>query len=222
MSRATRSGAWTTLELELIRRLFPTQPLRALAARLRRSEAAVLDRARLMFERRRARSPWTADDDRQLGISYGVVPLAHLALVLARAQRDIQQRVAQICQGLESRAWTHADEQLLKRLYGGRPTVALQVVLRRPVADIEARAAALRLGRDKRVPTADVRRMPRWTDADVRVLRRMYPAADTTAIARRLGRSVSSVANKASQLGLEKGVASRSATGRRNVGRRWR
>ena len=222
MSRAIRSGAWTTLELELIRRLFPRQPLRRLAARLRRSEAAVLDRARVMFERRRVRSPWTPAEDRQLGISYGVLPLAHLALVLARAQRDIQQRVAQLSQGLESRPWTPADERMLKRLYGGRPGVALQVILRRPVADIEARATDLRLGRDKRVPGAGVRRMPRWTAADVRVLRRLYPAAEANAIARELGRSVSSVTNKASQLGLQKGAASRSATGRRNVGQRWR
>ncbi len=221
MSETRRSGAWTTLELELIRRRFPTTPLHALAKRLRRSEAAVRDRARILFARRPGRSPWTEDDDRRLRVSYGLITLADLAVVLARSQRDIQQRVRQLRTDVRARVWTRADDQALKRWYGGRPTAALEICLRRPGADIEARADTLRLGRDKRVRTEGPRRMPRWSAAEVARLRRLYPTGDTVEIAAMLSRSTSSVLNKANQLGLAKRPETRSATGRRNVGRRW-
>lgn len=221
MSGTRRSGAWTTLELERIRRLFPTVAARALARRLRRSEAAIRDRARIIFGRRPNRSAWTDEDDRRLATSYGLIPLADLALVLSRSQRDIQLRVRRLRSEVQPRSWTHADDRTLKRWYGGRPVAALEVCLRRPADDIEARARLLRLGRDKRVPAEGPRRMPRWTAADVARLRSLYPASDTVEIAAALGRSASSVVNKASQLGLTKGAAKRSATGRQNVSRRW-
>ena len=52
-------------------------------------------------------------------------------------------------------------------------------------------------------------------------LRELYPDNDNLDIARRLGRSVASVANKANQLGLHKSAALLARIGRKNVAVRY-
>ena len=116
---------------------------------------------------------------------------------------------------------TGADEALLKRVYGTRGPDALEVALARPRAVIERAARELCLGRDKRAHAGEVR-MPRWSEAEVRTLVRLYPTHDNLEIARTLERTVQGVANKAWQLGLEKAPEALARMGKRNVARRWR
>ena len=62
---------------------------------------------------------------------------------------------------------------------------------------------------------------PRWTKAEVAVLKRLYKTHSNAAIAELLGRKVSSVVFKGHRLGLSKGMKRLKEMGRENIGRRW-
>ena len=63
--------------------------------------------------------------------------------------------------------------------------------------------------------------MPRWTDDEIVRLREIYADRDNLAVARMLGRTVTSVANKANQLGLKKSRRLLADIGRTNVAVRY-
>ena len=63
---------------------------------------------------------------------------------------------------------------------------------------------------------------PRWTKAEIAILKRMYKTRSNAEIAKVLGRKVSSVVFKGHRLGLAKGMKRLKETGRENISRRWR
>ena len=94
--------------------------------------------------------------------------------------------------------------------------------------DIREMAGRLCLSKDKRftkqrmgVKTERGMRMPRWTATEIARLRELYCGSDNLAVARELGRSVASVANKANQLGLRKDPQLLAQIGRKNVALRY-
>lgn len=206
-----------------MRRAFGQRPVADLARRLRRSAASVLARAKAMFKGRRRSGPWSSADDERLRVGYGLVRDAELALSLRRTVADLRARVRALRAQSKTRPWTSADRALLKRVYGSRSAAALEVRLLRPRADIEAVARRLCLRKDRRfaararVPT----RVPRWSERDLARLKELYGTRDTLAVARAIGRSVQSVANKANQLGLRKWKRWRRRAGRAAAARRW-
>jgi len=62
---------------------------------------------------------------------------------------------------------------------------------------------------------------PRWTKAEVTLLRRLYKTHSNAEIAKRLGRKVSSVVFKGHRLGLSKGIKRLREMGRENIRLRW-
>ena len=62
--------------------------------------------------------------------------------------------------------------------------------------------------------------MPRWTEDEVQRLIEVYGNLDNQAISRELGRSITSIANKAWQLGISKSIEQLAKVGRSNVNRR--
>src|SRR5690606_14131186 len=63
--------------------------------------------------------------------------------------------------------------------------------------------------------------MPRWPTAEGDPLPKLYPDHDNLSVARVLGRSVTSVANKAFQLGIHKSAALLAKIGRSNIAHRY-
>jgi hypothetical protein len=63
--------------------------------------------------------------------------------------------------------------------------------------------------------------MPRWGENEIALLRDGYSRVTNLVLARQLGRSVASVANKANQLGLKKDSDVLREMGRRNVATRY-
>ncbi|MFK7738938.1 MAG: SANT/Myb-like DNA-binding domain-containing protein [Planctomycetota bacterium] len=63
--------------------------------------------------------------------------------------------------------------------------------------------------------------MPRWTSEEVQRLRELYPHRDNLAVARELGRTVTSVANKAYQLKIRKSANVLADIGRANIAMRY-
>jgi len=68
----------------------------------------------------------------------------------------------------------------------------------------------------------EMRKMPRWSAAEVERLRELYPTLENLEVARQLGRTVTSVANKAHQLDLKKSTVLLAQIGRANVSLRYR
>ncbi len=226
---AGKRGNWSTEELERLAVLYPRCAEDRVAELLRRSVASVRRRAVALFGGHRRRGPWTGDDDARLRLAYGVHDLDTIALITGRTEREIGERVRRLRADLRRDEWTPTDLARLKQLYGSRTNRDLEVCLSRPEAAIERKARQLCLSKDKRFlaardekPADGRSRMPRWSDADIETLVQLYPRLDNLELARRLGRSVTSVANKASQLRLKKSPELLEEMGRRNVAVRYR
>jgi hypothetical protein len=214
--RTRRAGNWSSHELVRLRRLFATTSLAQAARLLGRSPSSVRRRARSLFARAPVRGAWTPAEDRALRLGYGAVALADLGIVLARRVADVRARVRFLREHPAGGQFHPAEDRLLKRIYASRRLADLEVCLRRSRQQIERAAARLCLGKDKRAARAS--RMPRWTEREVAELRRSYATSDNLSLARTLGRSVVSVANKAYQLGLKKGRRAIRRMARRSVG----
>lgn len=91
---------------------------------------------------------------------------------------------------------------MLRRTYGAESDSKIGKRLDRQAADVAAKAVELALAKDRRLFRGT--HMPRWTEEEIRFLRREYAATSNVGIARRLGRSAKSVASKGRSLGLEK------------------
>lgn len=215
-----RRGNWSAPELMRLRELFPRLPPERVARLLDRTVASVLRRARRMFARERRDGPWSEADDAVLRQAIGVHDLDTLALLVARAPEDVATRLQEFRRAPRRGPWSDAEVALLRRVYGTRGADDLGLCLCRSVADVEAKARELCIGKDKAAAHDVPLSMPRWSAESVARLRELYASHDNLEIARILGRTVSSVANKASQLGLSKGRAALRRMGRANVGRR--
>ncbi len=229
---SAKRGNWSANDLGRLRDLFPRARTVDVARLLRRSEAAVRRRAAELFAGPLRRGAFEPGDVEKLREGYGALDPKDLALVLGRTQRDVKRQIEVLRGQRRSGPWSAVELRRLKRLYGTRTNDDLVVCLSRPRDEIEAEAKRLCLRKDKRLLAGRVERevgrrvvlqpMPRWDDASVDLLRRMYPDADNLDIARRLGRTVTGVANKAHQLGLRKSPAALARMGRKNVEMRHR
>ena len=220
MSKLRKRGTWSVHELERLKDLWNTTNETQLARVLGRSLASVRRRAGTLFSGLKRRGPWNAEEDRRLRLGIGVTSLEAIARGLGRSVRDTQARLTKLRSKQRKGRTTPEEISLLKRVYGTRDTDALELVLARPRAWIERLARELCLGRDKRAHAGRVS-MPRWSEAEVKTLARLYPNHDNLELARTLHRSVQSVANKAWQLGLEKSREALVLMGHKNIARRW-
>ncbi len=237
-------------ELEKLRDLYPRSPLFKVAEALRRSPESVQRKARELFQNGSPNAapkqlgPWDPAEVETLRRGYGAVSIGDLAMILRRSSADaMRQAEALLARREDPALWSDDDEALLREVYGTRADVDLEVVFGRSAQAIRARAAQLCLAKDKRLsahlsersseplglaapesePTVVIpARMPRWTDGEIEELRELYPRLENLEIASRLGRTVSSVANKAHALGLTKEAGLLGDLGRRSVDRRWR
>lgn len=234
--RQLRRGNWSVQEMERLRQLLPRRGVHDTALLLRRSVESVFRKAMDILKVPARRGPWTGSDDDRLRESWGAVEPRLLGPMLGRPQSEVVRRVAELRSQLRSGDWTRAESQMLKELYGTRHDDDLVVALQRRREEIVAMAARLCLAKDKRfaaqvqqptdpVQVGDSRAsrqvMPRWTAAEVAMLGSLYPDLDNLTVARRLGRTVTSVANKANQLGLKKSFRLLADIGRTNVGLRY-
>lgn len=227
--RALRRGNWSLQELERLRQLLPRSGVVATARLLRRSAVSVERKALDLLRQPLRRGPWQEADDQRLRASWGVVEARLLGPMLGRTPAEVTSRAGELRRRLRSGPWSPAEELRLKEWYGSRHDVDLEVALLRPRSEIAAAAVRLCLAKDKRLKGAGVgtgtaqvrRRMPRWTSAEEARLRVIYPDLDNLAVAKELARTVTSVANKAHQLGLAKSPALLASIGRQNVGVRY-
>ncbi|MGK0156361.1 MAG: hypothetical protein ACI9SE_003329, partial [Neolewinella sp.] len=242
MSHRLRRGNWSVQELERLRLLLPHRGVEQTAALLRRSPDSVQRKALDLLRVTPRKGDWTDSDDWQLRQAWGAVELRLLAPMLGRPANEVRLRAAELRSRLKSGSWTREEMRLLKKLYGTRADEDLEVSLMRSRSEIARAAQRMCLAKDKKfqsacnnavatkTPSAGksgkskpvVRsRMPRWTSAEVEKLRQIYPEHDNLVVARALARSVTSVANKAFQLGIHKSAALLTSIGRSNIAHRY-
>ncbi len=225
--REMRNGNWSAQELERLKILYPQGGERHASRLLRRSVVSVRKRTVELYRRRIRRGPWEPDEDDRLRLSYGILNPRGLCLVLARSRKDVLERIRHLREKRRRGPWVRDEEILLKRIYPNRSDEDLEVCISRSRAQIAKMAARLCLAKDKRFtaavasPSTAKTSMPRWSRDDVVNLRELYPDRENLEIAQTLGRSVVSVANKASQLGLRKSQIALARMGRANVARRY-
>lgn len=238
--RRLRRGNWSVQEMERLRQLLPRRGVQYTAVLLRRSVDSVFRKALDLLKVPARRGPWTTSDDARLRDSWGAVEVRLLGPMLGRPIAEVVRRAAELRSRLRSGVWDRSELHALKELYGTRHDEDLEVALQRPRAEVVAMAVTLCLAKDKRFaaqaqrareassaqlatqPVAQQRRsMPRWHAEEIDKLRELYAELDNLEVARRLGRTVTSVANKANQLGLKKSPRLLADIGRNNVGLRY-
>jgi len=226
--RPLRRGNWSVQELERLRHLLPRRGVADTAGLLRRTPDSVRRRALELFAGPPRRTGWSADDDLVLQRAWGALEPRLIAVVLCRPLAEVMRRAALLRQSLRNGPWTRAEQRRLKEVYGTRSDADLEVCMQRAADDIRAAAARLCLSKDKRFAKGARRsavaaraRMPRWTREQIDRLVALYPDQENLAVARQLGRSVASVANKAWQLGLRKSPGLLQRIGRSNVAMRY-
>lgn len=246
-----RRGNWSVQELERLRLLLPNRGVEQTAMLLRRSPDSVLRKALDLLRVAPRKGAWTSSDDWQLRQAWGAVELRLLAPMLGRPASEVRRRANELRERRSQGEWSRSELQLLKKLYGTRSDADLEVSLMRSRGEITAAAKRLCLAKDKRFQAAQAEKarvrssselsrregapvtpaagagprkrssMPRWTTAEVELLRELYPDEDNLTVARALGRSVTSVANKAYQLGIHKTAELLTTIGRSNIALRY-
>ena len=187
---------------------------------------------------------WSTSEDWILRLTWGTVQAKFISTMLNMSVGEVRHRATQL-RAQQSERWTKTDLQLLRRLYGSRKNEDLEVTLMKSSAQIAVAAKRMNLTKDQskisnqkvaldlnknrkkarstkgRSKTKSSRAsMPRWTQAAIEHLRLCYSDHDNQEIANMLGRSVTSIANKAWQLGLSKSNEQLSKIARLNVARR--
>lgn len=230
--RPLRRGNWSVQELARLRQLLPWRGVAATALLLRRSPESVERKAVELLRVPARRGAFAAAEDQLLRDAWGALDARLIGLLSGRTPAEVRARAADLRAQPRAGPWSSTERLRLKRLFGTRSDLDLEVCMHRRVDDLLAMARALCLAKDKRHAAAarlvapDARggaartRMPRWSPAEVERLRELYAAHDNLTVAQALGRTVTSVANKANQLGLHKGAAVLAAIGRSNVARR--
>ena len=219
--RVPRRGSWNTYEMMRLRELFPRVPTARLARLMGRSVESVRRQASVLFRRDApVEGGWSEHEIEILRSAVGALVPADVAVILGRSEPDVRDRIERLRHERRSVSWSRAELTFLKKIYGGRTDEDLAAALSRSVDEIAAKARELCLAKDKGVGTGI--RMPRWTPDEVARLRAIYPDKTNLEIARALGRSVTSIANKAHQLGLSKSQRALRMMGRKNVAIRHR
>ncbi|MCB9880726.1 MAG: hypothetical protein H6832_18335 [Planctomycetes bacterium] len=144
-----KRGNWSVGELSKLRACFARRPIEQLARELRRSEAAVRERARRSFARRTRPGRLDASDERLLAEMVGVATLADMALVLARTEDAIVAQLHAWHARRRSGRWAARDLQFLKDFGSKRPLWALELVTGRTAKVLEKRCLELCLGIDR-------------------------------------------------------------------------
>ncbi len=117
--------------------------------------------------------------------------------------------------------WEHAELMRLRRIYASNTDSELAKTFDCTEREIERRSAALALRKNKAASAfRGTVKMPRWTMAQIRLLRERYPDVANMDLAIEIGRSLKSVVSKAHKLGLRKSEERLKAVGYENVA--WR
>jgi hypothetical protein len=205
--------------------MYGLRPDEAIARDLGRTPQSVRKMADELFRAATKQGPWTADDIQQLKRYLGASAPETIARILGRGLTEVQEQIVELSRVQQNARWTREENGELRRLYGTRSDSDLAVIFGRSLEAVERQARKLCLAKDKafikRVAGEGDTRMPRWSNAELDLLRELYPRTSNLDIAQRLQRSVKSVVSKAHHMGLKKELERLQEMGRENVRLRY-
>jgi hypothetical protein len=205
--------------------MYGLRPDEAIARDLGRTPQSVRKMADELFRAATKQGPWTADDIQQLKRYLGASAPETIARILGRDLAEVQEQIVELSRVQQNARWTREENGELRRLYGTRSDSDLAVIFGRSLEAVERQARKLCLAKDKafikRVAGEGATRMPRWSNAELDLLRELYPRTSNLDIAQRLQRSVKSVVSKAHHMGLKKELERLQEMGRENVRLRY-
>lgn len=221
----SKRGRWVAAEKARLRELYGLCDETVIARRLRRPLASVRRMAQLLFSAAERSGPWTASEILALKRYLGAARPETIARILGRSVSEVQAQISALDGIRREGVWTRAEIAELKRIYGQRTDEDLVRIFGRSPEEIRRFSREYRLSKDK----AFVRKlrgegsvpMPHWRPEEVEILRDSYPRQSNLELARRLGKSVKSIASKAHRMRLEKTSERLEAMGRENVRARY-
>jgi hypothetical protein len=208
-----------------LRELYGLRDERAIARELNRPVASVRKMADQIFRGERRTGPWTAKEVLELKRYLGGTTNEVIARILGRPVDEVTQQIGELRRIQQTGRWTQEEIAEFKRLYGTRTDEDLAVIFGRTIESVKRLGARYCLAKDKafvrKLTGSSATRMPRWSSAEIQLLKDMYPTASNLDIAAKLNRSVKSVVSKAHNLGLKKEADRLREMGRENVGMRY-
>lgn len=222
-----RRGRWSTEEIARFKDLYGLKDELAIARELGRTIASVRNMARQLYDREPREGPWAPQEVTALKRYLGASSVETIARILARSKEDVQAQIAELARVKHTGEWTADEVGEFKRLFGTRTDEDLAILFGRRLEEIRRQGEVLCLSKDKAFLRRlhggkEATRMPRWTAAELDLLRDLYPRCSNLEIAQQLQRSVKSVVSKAHHLGLKKDPVRLKEMGRENVSLRYR
>jgi hypothetical protein len=223
--RAGRKGRWTRAEIDRLRDLYGLRDDKDIARELGRTPESVRKMAQVVCRSAKRQGPWTAAEVERLKAHLGRTTPDVIAMLLGRTPSEVQVQILELGRIQTNLRWTREEQQRLRRVYGTRSDEDLAAIFGRSVESVQRLARKLCLAKDKayvrKIAGSGATRMPRWSSAELSVLREIYPHTPNLQIAQRLKRSVKSVVSKAHHLGLKKEPERLREMGRENVRLRY-
>lgn len=221
-----RRGRWSAHEVQLLKDWYGLRDNAAIARDLHRTPDAVQKMADIVFRSAKRSGPWTAQEVQALKRYLGASTAEVIAQVLGRDVDEVRGQITELGRLQHNGRWTRDEVNEFRRLYGTRSDEDLGLIFGRPVDVVKRLAQRFCLAKDKayvkKFAGRGATRMPRWSDQELDILRRLYPNTPNLEIARRLNRSVKSVVSKAHHLDLKKDVERLREMGRENVALRYK
>ncbi len=223
---APRRGRWSQAEVARLREMYGLRDEASIARELNRPIATVRKMAEDVCRSEPRTGPWTADEVQRLKQFLGASAPETIAHILGRPVGEVGQQIFELGRIQQAGRWTREEVADFRRIFGTRTDEDLARIFGRSIEAIRRQAQKYSLAKDKafmrRLRGEAATRMPRWTDAELELLREMYPLVSNLDIAQKLQRSVKSVVSKAHNMGLKKDPQRLRQMGRENVSLRYR
>jgi hypothetical protein len=200
--RPRAGSSWTSEEVALLIKLYPTYNNRELATRFGRSEWAVAGKARGLgltrdhgrYRRQPSRGrPWSSQEIDVLRRLYGAMADEDIAVEIGRTRNAVAIKAKRL-KLRKMRFWTDQEDRYLRACHREQTCRQMARVLGRTAMAVRTRA--ITLGLEVKVPN--------WTEDEIDWLKDSYGRTDLNVIAAALGRTRAAVAKKAREMGLVK------------------
>lgn len=184
---------WSTTEINMLRKLYPTTPNEEIAEKIGRTLDAIHMKARRLGLRKM--EFWAKEEDELLKKLYQRLRYDHLAELLGRTTSSIMTRTNTL--GLERKVgnWTEDETNFLKNSYSEMDFCVIAKKLGRTEATVAQKASRIGLIQNHY-----------WSERDNQRLKELYPKFTARQLAERLDHSFNSVRNKIKQLRLCKKI----------------
>jgi len=220
-----KKGRWSQSEVALLKDWYGLRDNQSIARELNRTTESVQRMADLVFRHARRNGPWTSTEVQDLKRYLGATTPEVIAQIMGREVKEVNQQIFELGRLMHNGRWTRDETMYFRRIYGTRSDEDLALIFGRSVDQIRRQALRFCLAKDKAYTRKQVgrgaTRMPRWSEQELDLLRRLYPNTPNLEIAKRLNRSVKSVVSKAHHLDLKKDIERLREMGRENVALRY-